>query len=195
MRLYLASTSPRRRAILRGLGIPFTLLRPSSDENAGPGKPTPRQLAVRHAGDKARSAAPQARSGIVVGVDTIVTINGLVLGKPRTPAQARAMLRRLSGRAHAVLTAVSVLSVDRDQQQTAVERTRVTFRDLSDREIDTYLAGTEPYDKAGAYGIQGRAGTFVARINGSYLNIVGLPVCLLLSLLSGLGWVGRVRGS
>jgi MAF protein len=196
--LYLASTSPRRRALLRGLGVRFRLLRPADVETGLLRDPalrrSPARFARAAARAKALSAAAEVEHGLVVGVDTVVTIDGLILGKPGGRAEARAMLERLSGRTHRVISGVAVITRPGARTLSGVETTRVTFRRLSQAEIDRYIATPEPYDKAGAYGIQERAGAFVRRICGCYVNVVGLPVGLLLELLEKSGWTAQENG-
>lgn len=192
MTLYLASTSPRRRALLRNLGLRFRLLRPADVETGLLRDPALRRAPIRFARAAARakalSAAGSVRRGLVIGVDTVVTIDGLILGKPAGRSEARTMLERLSGRTHRVISGVAVAIRPGARVLTGVETTRVTFRRLSPAEIERYIATDEPYDKAGAYGIQERAGAFVRRVCGCYVNVVGLPVGLLLELLERAGW-------
>ncbi len=192
MTLYLASTSPRRRAILRSLGLSFRLLVPADVEPGLLMRPelrrSPARFARAAAVAKARSAAVRVRHGLVIGVDTVVTIDGLTLGKPADRAEVCAMLERLSGRTHRVISGVAVAARPGARMLSGVETTRVAFRALTRREIERYAATPEPYDKAGAYAIQQRAGAFVRRVNGCYVNVVGLPVSLMLELLQKAGW-------
>jgi len=194
--LYLASTSPRRRKLLRLLGLGFRPLAPHPKQEqsvlARNRRGTPRRLAIACARAKALSVVPRVRSGIILGVDTVVVMNGSILGKPESKPDARRMLRMLSGRSHSVTSGVAVVRVPGRHVLTAAETTRVTFRKLSSGEIESYIATAEPYDKAGAYGIQERAGIFVSRVCGCYLNVVGLPVGLVLALLKRAGL--RVAG-
>jgi MAF protein len=197
LNLYLASTSPRRRAVLRGMGLRFRLVCPADVEAALLKRPvlrrSPARFARAAAVAKARSAAGRVSSGLVIGVDTVVTIDGLILGKPGNRAEARAMLERLSGRTHRVVSGLCVAARPTGRVLSGIETTRVTFRDLSRAEIERYLATPEPYDKAGAYGIQERAGAFVRRVAGCYVNVVGLPVGLMLELLERAGWRPTAR--
>jgi septum formation protein len=189
MMLYLASTSPRRRELLKQLGIEFHVLKPDTNEaEHTSGSRSPRAAAIACARAKARSAAHKARSGWVVGVDTIVVLDGEIMGKPGNRAEARRMLSRLSGRTHEVTSGVAVLRRPQDRLLASAETTRVSFRTLTAGEVERYIATREPYDKAGAYGIQERAGVFVRRVDGCYLNVIGLPVPLLLRLLHRSGW-------
>ena len=177
---------------MRQLGLEFRLIRPDAgiEEHlmGRATRSTPRGFALACARAKALSASLFVRSGIVVGVDTVVAVNGRILGKPRNRADARRMLRLLSGRTHTVTSGVAVVRMPDRLVLTGTETTRVAFRQLSDREIERYIATPEPYDKAGAYGIQELAGIFVRSVSGCYLNVVGLPVELLLSLLKQVGY-------
>ena len=193
MKLILASSSPRRAEILRQAGIAFEIFAGPVDESRGPNEP-PTAYVRRLAEAKARAvveggATPQAPAW-VVGADTIVLIDGLVLGKPASAAEARSMLEALSGRTHEVLTGIAVLRLPEGAAQIELESTKVTIAPLSKEEIEDYIATGEPFGKAGAYAIQGRAGRFVTRIEGCYFNIVGLPLGRLYRMLKGLGWRG-----
>ncbi|MCS6953971.1 MAG: Maf family protein [Bryobacterales bacterium] len=172
--LVLASRSPRRREILQRAGIPFRVQPADVDETWVAGEsPSEHVLRLAHA----KAAAVEALGEeIVLGADTTVVLDGEILAKPQDPQEAVRMLRRLSGREHAVLTGVCLrrgpnLRLD-------VETTRVWFAPLTEREIQEYVASGEPLDKAGAYAIQGLASKFVERIEGCYFNVVGLPVAL-----------------
>jgi septum formation protein len=149
---------------------------------------SPAGYAVACAKAKALSVAERAGAGIVIGVDTIVVCGKQILGKPRSKAEARRMLNLLSGRTHSVISGVAVVLVPGGRVLIATETTQVTFRKLGEAEIEEYIAGPEPYDKAGAYGIQEQAGIFVSRVSGCLLNVIGLPVPLLLELLRKSGW-------
>jgi septum formation protein len=201
MNIYLASTSPRRRDLLRRLGLRFQVMTPVASEKPGAvghkvgGSPA--RYAVACAKAKALSVAERVGTGIVIGVDTVVVCGKQILGKPRSKAEARKMLSLLSGRSHSVISGVAVVRMPalsdtgrRGQRRvlTAAETTVVTFRKLGEAEIEEYIAGPEPYDKAGAYGIQEQAAIFVSRVSGCLLNVVGLPVPLLLELLRKSGW-------
>ena len=175
MNLILASASPRRKELLNLFHIPFEICVADIDETMDPAKP-PFDEVARVSCLKA-AATKQEAGDVVVAADTIVVCEGRVLGKPRSEAEAAAMLRLLSGRDHQVMTGVTVI---RDQRvQTFTEVTDIHFRELSDREIDRYVATGEPMDKAGAYGIQGGAALFCTRMVGDYYNVMGLPVCRL----------------
>ena len=180
-RLVLASASPRRRDLLGASDIPFEVRPAEVDETPVAGE-SPGALVARLAVSKAE-AVSGGEDVVVLGADTL---DDQVLGKPVDPADATAMLRRLAGRTHRVLTGVAVVSPGRP---TAVEAiaTEVTFRALTDEEIVDYVATGEPIDKAGAYGIQGEGGALVASIDGPYDNVVGLPMDAVRRLLAGAG--------
>ena len=179
--LYLASASPRRRELLTQLGVAFALLRVDVEEVRRPDEPAETYVR-RLAADKAL-AGWQACAGQlpVLGADTIVVLDGDVLEKPRDQQDAARMMRLLSGRTHQVMTAIAVVSASGISQRLVV--TDVTFRALDEAEIAAYWQTGEPADKAGGYGIQGRAATWVARIEGSFSGIVGLPLFELGQLL------------
>jgi septum formation protein len=184
VRVVLASQSPRRRELLALVGIPHDVVPADIDESVWPGE-APGPHCERLARDKAAVVAALFPDAATIGSDTIVVIDGDILGKPTDAAHARDMLRRLSGRAHVVHTAVAV-SYD-GRIVSAVERVGVTFRALTDDDIDAYIATGEPMDKAGAYGIQGYGATIVERIDGDYFSVMGLSLVRLVSLFAGLG--------
>ena len=175
MNLVLASASPRRKELLGLFRIPFEIRVADIDETMDPQK-APFDEVARVSRLKA-AATPRKDGDVVVAADTIVVCEGRVLGKPRSEAEAAAMLRLLSGRDHQVMTGVTVIRDGRIQ--TFTEVTDIHFRELSDREIDRYVATGEPMDKAGAYGIQGGAALFCTRMVGDYYNVMGLPACRL----------------
>ncbi len=193
MRLILASASPRRAAVLRDAGVAFEAVSTSVDEARWPGE-RPEELVERLAEAKARAVAAglanKAGPAIVVGADTEVVVDGRVLGKPTSAETARSMLRHLSGRVHGVITGLAVMRLPDGAARTEHETTLVTFAPLSEGEIEDYVASGEPFDKAGAYAIQGRGGRFVIRVEGCYFNVVGLPVARLYRILRELGWPG-----
>ena len=182
MQLILASASPRRQELLRLFHIPFLVRIADIDEAMDPGKP-PFEEVARVSRLKAL-AVPRDAEDIVIAADTIVVCEGKVLGKPQDAAQAKAMLRLLSGRDHQVMTGCTVLT-EKDCV-TFTEVTDLHFRPLTEKEIETYVASGEPMDKAGAYGIQGGAALFCQRMNGDYYNVMGLPVCRLWETLVSL---------
>ena len=190
--IYLASTSPRRRDLLRRLGLRFQVMTPTASEapdavglRTGSG---PARYAIACAKAKARSVAERVGTGIIIGVDTVVACDKQTLGKPRSRAEARRMLKMLSGRTHTVISGIAVVRMPEQEVLASSETTEVSFRKLGQAEIEEYIAGPEPYDKAGAYGIQEQAGIFVSRVSGCLLNVVGLPVPLLLEILRKSGW-------
>lgn len=181
MSIILASKSPRRQELLKLLGLEFTVHTADIDEHMDPSLP-PEQEVARVSAEKARAVAKDcAEADIIISADTIVVIDGQILGKPKSEADAIRMLNLLSGRRHEVMTGLTVLSGG--QSQTRVVRTGIEFRRLTDREIDAYVATGEPMDKAGAYGIQGRASIFVSHLDGDYFCVMGLPVCTLTQML------------
>ena len=182
MNLVLASRSPRRAELLSSVGIKFQIRIADVDESVIPGE-APLEYVKRLAREKA-VAVPASPDEIILGADTTVVVDGQILGKPEDAADASRMLRALSGREHQVITGVCVRRGD-DVQAGAVTTT-VWFRTMSEAEIAGYVASGEPMDKAGAYGIQGLAAQFIPRIDGSYANVVGLPVHLVCDLLEGL---------
>jgi septum formation protein len=183
-RIVLASSSPRRRDLLTLIGIPHAVSPADIDETPLAGE-EPRPHAERLARGKASVVAAREPNAIVVAADTIVVVDGDILGKPRDEAEAAAMLRRLSSRQHLVLTAVAVA---RDGIVVSdVEAVDVTFRALSDADITRYIATREPMDKAGAYGIQGFGATIVTRIDGDYFAVMGLALGLLVRLMARVG--------
>lgn len=179
--LILASSSPRRAEILRAVGWPFEVFAAGIDETAHAGESAPTYV-ERLAREKAEAVASERTFGLVLGADTVVTIDSEILGKPRDETDARRMLRSLSGRWHEVLTGVALARAESERGVVAHERTRVRFAKLTDEEIDWYIATGEPMDKAGAYAMQGRAALFIEAIEGDYWNVVGLPVRLLYQL-------------
>jgi septum formation protein len=188
MKLILASASERRAGILRDAGIPHTVMSSAVDETPSSGE-SPHDLVQRLAAAKAELVAARVVGpAIVIAADTIVTLEGHIFGKPRSSEDARHMLEKLSGHAHAVVTGVALIRLPDAERLTFVESTLVHFAALSADEVSRYLATGEPHDKAGAYAIQGRAGRYVPRIEGCYFNVVGLPLARLQHALIELGW-------
>ena len=180
--LILASQSPRRRYLLQQAGIEFSVIPSSFDENSV--KPSSPDVYVRQlAESKARDISEQYAGSWVIGADTIVYIDGNILGKPDSRVEARSMLERLSGKTHQVLTGYCICCHSIGRLFSDVVKTEVRFKKLTAREIDWYINSGEPFDKAGAYGIQGIGTFLVRRINGSYTNVVGLPVCEVMDFL------------
>lgn len=188
MNIILASQSPRRRELLGLLGIPFTVRVADIDETMKPGASAYSEVA-RVSRLKAM-AVPREQEDLVIAADTIVVCDGRILGKPRDPEEAKDMLRLLSGRDHQVMTGLTVLRGE--QAAVVTEVTDIHFRELSEGEIQAYVASGDPMDKAGAYGIQSGAALFCDRICGDYYNVVGLPVCRLTEIMKQMApeWMG-----
>jgi septum formation protein len=178
--LLLASRSPQRRAILEQLGIPFDVVHPEYDELPLAGA-EPSQIASTHAAGKARSAFAQQPGRRVLGVDTVVAVDGRALGKPRDADEARGFLESVAGREHEVHSGLCLIAAGRPYQRLAT--TRVRFRPLAAEDVDWYLASGEWRERAGGYAIQGRGAALVAGIDGDYTNVVGLPVAALLDAM------------
>lgn len=181
--IILASASPRRQELIRMLGLPVTLMPGNADETT-PAHWTPRQIVEGLSERKAAAAAEKLqdvspRRGIVVGSDTIVVLDGKVMGKPSDEQEAERMLRELAGATHEVYTGVTCLRLSDGRTATSHRITRVKMRPLSSGQISRYVATGEPLDKAGAYGIQGLGALLVESIEGCYFNVVGLPLSLL----------------
>lgn len=187
MQIVLASGSPRRRELLALITDTFTVCPADADETLRPGAPLADEV-VRLSLAKAQAAQTLHPDAVCIGSDTMVTIDGLPLGKPADSAQAAAMLRRLRGRTHEVLTGLAVLP-PAGAARTLCSRTAVTFRDFDEDELAAYLATGEPLDKAGAYGIQGHGALLIRGIAGDYYSVMGLPVAPLYEMLRGLGAV------
>ena len=190
MGIVLASRSPRRRQLLEQMGLrDFRIVCSDADETASPGL-TPPALVEALSARKAAAVQHAAAAGdLIIAADTVVALDGRVLGKPADGPDAFAMLSALSGRRHQVYTGLTV--VCGAQRLTEHEVTAVTFRSLSSAEICAYIATGEPMDKAGAYGIQGRGALFVEGIEGDYYNVMGLPVCRLGRILARLGTLAK----
>jgi septum formation protein len=191
VRLILASASPRRAELLRAAGIHFDVLPADVDESVLPGE-TAEHHVRRLAEAKACAVLPQAGGRPVLSADTVVVVGGAILGKPADEADARRMLWMLSGRSHEVVTGVCLLRQERERGKgdlatSEVAVTTVEFAPLTDAEIDWYVSSGEPSDKAGAYAIQGLASRFVTRIDGSYSNVVGLPVGVVYRMCTAAG--------
>lgn len=203
-RFILASGSPRRRELIASLGIPFEVVKSDVDETQHPGEP-PYEYVKRLSIEKAEAVAGQvtASPAVVLAADTIVVLaadtigvdaQGEILGKPVDADDARQMLRRLRGRDHIVCTAVTVDKIGAQhaaplrQTLTELTYTTVMMRDYADNEIEAYIASGDPFDKAGSYAIQHAGFHPVARIDGCYTNVVGLPLCAVRRALAGIGW-------
>ncbi|HEU4594012.1 MAG TPA: Maf family protein [Pyrinomonadaceae bacterium] len=184
--LVLASGSPRRSEILRAVGWPFEATVPDVDETPRAGEAADvyvRRLAL----EKAGAVASARLFGLVLGADTVVVVDGEILGKPRDARDASRMLRQLAARTHEVLTGVALVRAETGRSVSGVARTRVRFAELSGEEIERYVETGEPLDKAGAYAVQGRAAPFIESIEGEYWNVVGLPIRLVYELARGFG--------
>lgn len=184
MALILASQSPRRRELLARLGVDFRVVTAAHDESMSAFDPVSEVARVSCVKAQAVQTLCAAED-VIVAADTIVVCDGRILGKPADGAEAERMLHLLSGRAHQVMTGLTVLCGARAEKCTVV--TDVRFRELADAEIAAYIATGEPMDKAGAYGIQGAAAVFVSELHGDYYNVVGLPLCTLSRLLRNFG--------
>lgn len=185
--LILASTSPRRRELLASLSIPFRVIPPEIEEDDLEGE-SPTDSALRLARAKAQAVAPQVKQGLILGVDTVVTIDGDILGKPASPKEAKEMLSRLSSRTHQVISAMHLLSHPEGKFIEASPMTEVTFNHMTEAQIEAYVKSGEPLDKAGAYAIQGLGSVLVQSICGCYFNVVGLSLPVLAGMLARFGW-------
>jgi septum formation protein len=186
-RLVLASGSPRRAELLGRLGLSFDVRPARVDESQQPGEP-PGEMARRLAREKAATVAGELGAGLVLAADTLVVVDGLVLGKPEDDREARRMLEQLSGREHRVLTGVAVRDASSGRTAEGVESTAVRFDELSSTLLDWYLRGGEGRDKAGSYGLQGAGAWLVDHVAGCPSNVVGLPPSLVKRLLEQVGW-------
>jgi septum formation protein len=194
-KLILASSSPRRAEVLRNAGIEFEVRPADIDETRRPGEPAS-DYVQRLALEKARvtvDSESSANNFIVIGADTVVVNGGEILLKPESPDDARRMLRQLSGGVHEVHTGLAVIRMLQKVESVIEEVTNVHFASLSDAEIDAYIATREPFDKAGAYGIQSLGGRYVTRVEGCYFNVMGMPLARLWATLKEFGWSAKDR--
>ncbi len=173
--LVLISASPRRADLLRGVGLVFTVRPVDLDESPGPGE-APGDLAERLARAKARAASKLPSPSLGIAADTVVALGGEVFGKPRDPVDARRMLRRLAGRTHEVTTAFALRALPEETIESERCVSRVCFAPMSEQEIDWYVDAGEGVDKAGAYALQGMGALFITAVQGSYSNVIGLPL-------------------
>jgi septum formation protein len=180
--LVLASQSPRRKELLSVLGYPFTVVPSLIDEIPEPNE-EPEAFVVRVAREKGMEVASRVSQSIVISADTIVVIDGEILGKPADEADAVRMLRKLSGREHVVLTAVTIVNQVKSETLEGLDRTSVWFGTLTDEQILDYIRRENVFDKAGAYAIQGYAGLYIPKIHGNYFNVMGFPLPLVYQLL------------
>ncbi len=188
-KIYLASKSPRRREILTSLNIPFECIDSPYKEKESDGEGLAAEdFASRFACLKALAAAKNYKTGLVVGADTIVVQDGKILGKPKDREDAKTILKNLSGRNHKVITGLAIVNAETQKSFSHNEITKVYFKKLSELDLEVYLNTKEPYDKAGAYGIQGHAGLFVEKIEGCYFNVVGFPVAVFNKMLKLMGY-------
>lgn len=185
-KLVLASRSPRRQALLSGIGCSFEVLAGDVDETYDPSW-SPGRIVTALALRKARWAARRKPDAVVIGADTLVVADRRIMGKPRTPEEARSMLSELQGRAHTVYTGVAVIDARSGREAAGFRATEVRMRSLSEAEVEAYVATGEPMDKAGAYAIQGLGALLVDSIAGDYFTVVGLPLTLLDELLREFG--------
>lgn len=183
--LILASGSPRRRELLDLMGLTYTVETPDVDESFS-GRPSETVMEISRR--KAAAVAARHSGSIIIAADTLVFADG-ALGKPHTPERAKEMLRSLAGNWHHVYTGITVINTRSGRVLRNVDKTRVHLVPMTEQEIDAYVATGEPLDKAGAYGIQGMGGMFVDRIDGSYSNVVGLPMSMLRIMLAQVGGV------
>jgi len=191
MNLILASSSPRRAEVLRNAGFVFQVRPADVDETRLPHEAAEdyvRRIAKTKAHAIAKPARAAGERAIVIAADTTVLAEGQILAKPEDPEDARRMLRLFNGKTHEVLTALCVINISTGQEALHVEKTRVQFLKMSEQEIARYIQTGEPFDKAGAYGIQGIAGRYATRIEGCYFNVLGLPLSRLWATLQALGW-------
>jgi len=186
-RIILASASPRRAELLRQIRVEFELLPSQVEERPHPDE-APADYIIRIARAKVIAVARQREAGLVIGADTVVVLDGHLIGKPEDEADARRLLRRLAGRWHAVMTGVALIDLETRREVADYDKTLVKFAQLTDTEIEWYANTGEPMDKAGAYGIQGLGGLFIDEIAGNYYNVVGLPIPLVYRLARRLGY-------
>ena len=181
-KLILASASPRRSELLSLMGLQFDVIPSDVHESSLDGE-TPREHVLRLSGEKARKVSVMYPDAWVLGADTIVIINGEVLGKPRTAGEAKGMLGKLSGQTHTVFTGFTVIKKSEDILISEAVDSYVRFRDIQEDEMAWYIASEEPYDKAGGYAVQGMGAFFIREIHGSYTNVMGLPLCEVVDVL------------
>lgn len=186
-KLILASSSPRRAELMKQIGLNFEIKVSSVDEALLPGL-SPPELVERLAESKAAAVARELNDGIVIGADTVVVWREQVMGKPLSEAEAFDMLSKLQGGVHEVFTGVALIDARSGKVLVSHEKTRVFFRAVEEEEISRYVASGEPFDKAGAYGVQGLAAIFIRRLEGCYTNVVGLPLARLSVMLKDFGF-------
>lgn len=182
--IILASKSPRRKELLRKIGLKFKIIESEYEEIVDP-KLTPHELVEKFSLEKAKAVFKNDKDSIIIAADTIVACDGKILGKPKDRADAKRMLEFLSGKTHLIITAFTIISGN--NVITKSEKTKVNMRKISEREIDSYLETKEPYDKAGAYAIQEEGSKFIQGIDGDFDNAVGLPILTLVQELKKMG--------
>jgi septum formation protein len=192
-RLILASASPRRIELLKLLGLAFEVMPSGIDEAFHRGE-TPREHVLRLSEEKALVIARRYPDAWVLGADTIVIIDGEVLGKPESVSEAKEMLEKLSGREHEVFTGFSILRIEKGILIREAVESSVLFREIKGDEMNWYTASDEPYDKAGAYAVQGMGAFFIREIHGSYTNVIGLPLCEVVEALKSISAIGFPGG-
>lgn len=185
-RIILASASPRRKELLSQVGLNFESIPSLINEDIREGE-TPEEHVLRLALYKAREISKNQQNSLVIGADTVVVLDGKILGKPQDEKEAFEMLSQLSGREHKVYTGFCVRDSSNDVECSKVVESRVRFKQLTSEEIEGYIKSGEPMDKAGAYAIQGKGSYMIKEIQGSYTNVVGLPLCELIEVLINLG--------
>jgi septum formation protein len=188
-RFILASASPRRSELLKLMGLDFDVIPGNIDETFRP-EETPREHVLRLSEEKALSVARCHPDAWILGADTIVVVTGEVLGKPGSPAEAKGMLKKLSGREHEVFTGFSIVRQDQGIRIREVVESSVLFREIADDEMAWYTGTEEPYDKAGGYAVQGMGGCFIREIRGSCTNVMGLPLCEVVGALKRVAAIG-----
>ncbi|MCX8213813.1 MAG: Maf family protein [SAR202 cluster bacterium] len=193
MRLVLASTSPRRREIVEALDPTPECVAPVGDESPPRPGELPEEYVLRLSLDKARSVAVGVGTATVLGADTVVAVDGEILGKPVDVDDATRMLRLLRGRTHSVFTGVAALDTETGQSAVAACESRVTIRPLSDAELVDYIAIENPMDKSGAYAVQDKSAGLAESVDGCYLNVVGLPLCEVMTMLDGFSARSQLR--
>ena len=185
LKIVLASTSPRRISLLHQIGMLFTVVAPMEDEASV--NPDPKERVMENAVAKTRSVLGDVEEGLVVGADTVVYIDEVILGKPSSEEEARTMMATLSGRVHTVFTGLAVMDAESGRVEVSCEETQVHMMKLSAEEIGRYVETGEPMGKAGAYAIQGMGAVFVERVDGCFHNVVGLPLSLLWKMIHSMG--------
>ena len=187
MTLFLASESPRRRELLGHLRIPFQIRNSGIDEDSLPGE-TPSETAERLAADKANAVKDHLNGGLVLAADTVIDLDGILLGKPKNRSEAFEILTQISGRDHFVVTGLALIEAHSGKSITSTVRTRVRMEKMNSTQIQNYIKSGEPMDKAGAYAIQGIGRSLVQEISGCYNNVVGLPLCEVVRALIRMGY-------